>query len=110
MPTIPVQFGPKTKPSAAHPADVLALVSRTNYRAVRKVLLALDALHRHTGIPYEKLVNLLDAPESAASFDGCERARTDATLQVAKDMAANQSLRTFRGELYLNRPEFRATE
>lgn len=97
---------PKNGPVPAHPADVIALLARTNYRTVIKVLIALEAMHTHTGVPFPALVATDTAPSGPASFDGDEQHRVNATLRVARAMARDANLRPVSNVLYLNRDDF----
>lgn len=82
-------------------ADIVALLSRVNFRSVHKVFAAIQAVADHTGLTAQEIIDLASVPAGPPAFDGTDNARAFATEDMARRMACDKALGELGGFLYL---------
>lgn len=68
--------------------DAVAYLANTAFGSVRKVMMALIALHEAEGIPFEDMLQLDDLPLEVATSD----ARLGSTKELVRRVAVNRRL------------------
>ncbi|MCO8250748.1 hypothetical protein [Comamonas thiooxydans] len=99
------KLGKKLPSQEVTGADIVALISRVNFKSVHKVFAAIQAVANHTGLSAQQIVDLASVPAAPPAFDGSDNDRTDATEVLACRMAQDIHLGELGGFLYL-RPRF----
>lgn len=80
-------------------ADVTALLAGVSFNSTRKVMIALDLLHRTKGIPFEELLKAEALPTAAANSER----RLDATTDFVHSVLPHPACRDAKEDLKLRR-------